>query len=109
LSDSGLPWQAVEIPPCSAFIAVVRAHVLVARMADQHRTGNQLERTPAAAATEAALAHVRKRKAVVQLDERRIVWAESAAVVEYRDRTALQDCRRSHRCLRGAAQTSAFS
>src|SRR6266404_748641 len=53
-----------------AFVALrvlVRAHELVARMADEDRSRDELERHPANAISEAALADVREREAVMTL------------------------------------------
>jgi len=69
---------------------VMRAHVLVAGMADQDRPGHQLERSAAAAAAEAAFAHIGDGEGGMQLDERRVARCGVAPVVDHRDRVAPQ-------------------
>src|SRR5439155_150646 len=83
-----------------AFVALrvlVRAHELVARMADEDRSRDELERHPANAISEAALADVREREAVMTLDERLVAGGDRAAVVVHDDRAAAGKHGRRHR------------
>src|SRR5206468_4136419 len=82
-----------------AFVAAhvfVRAHVLVASMPDENRAGDELERATAHAVTEAALAHVRNRERIVPFEERTIVRAGRAAVINDRDEIAPEQQSRWH-------------
>ena len=59
---------------------------LIAGMADQQRSGNQLERFTARAATKAAPAHIGNGVAAMHFDIRLIGWSGAAAIVEHRQR-----------------------
>jgi hypothetical protein len=74
----------------AADVVVVGAHVLVAETADQDRAGHQVERLPAHAVAEAALAHVGQRMHLVQLGERVIARPRGAAVIVDLDGFVLQ-------------------
>src|SRR5206468_3661692 len=76
---------------------VVRAHVLVAGMADDDRAGHELERAPPDAVPEAAPPDVAQRVAGVALDERLVVRPDGATVVAHRDRSTAEYGRCRHR------------
>src|SRR5262249_48244049 len=69
---------------------IVRAHVLVAGVADEHRAGHELEAAAARLDPEAAPAHVRDREGAVLLDVGLVRGARTAAVVGRGQRTAPQ-------------------
>jgi len=69
---------------------LVSAHVLVARIADEDRAGDQLERFSPGVVAKAALSHVGDGKVVMRLDERLVGRSGAASVIEDRDRSASQ-------------------
>src|SRR6185369_17057215 len=76
---------------------VVRARVLLAGIADEHRPRDELERATARSVPEAALPDVRHREPGVHLRKWRIGGTDVAAVVGHRDGAALPYRDRTHR------------
>src|SRR4029453_14459525 len=87
---------------------LVRAHVLVAGMAGEDRSGHQLEPPAPRAVAQAPLAAGRQVEAAVHLGERLVARPDGAAVIGHRDRRGPQDRRREHlhRTYRGWEPTA---
>jgi hypothetical protein len=77
--------RQLDMQALVAASVVVRAHVLVAWIADHDRAGDQVKRLAARAIADAALAHIADVEAAVQLDERLVAGADAAAIVHHRD------------------------
>ena len=73
-----------SIKRVAAVVVLVGADELVARVADEKRTGDQAVRMPRDAATKAALPHVGERVAAMTLGERPVRRPGGAAIVDRR-------------------------
>ena len=93
-SADGVDERRVEVERQALVAAgvVVRAHVLVAGMADEKRSGDELVRLAAEAIAEAALPHVAHAERVMPLDKRLVARPGFAPVVDHRDRAAVEHC-----------------
>src|SRR5215469_1230287 len=82
---------------------VVRAQVLIVGTPEQKGAGHELERAPTRDAAEAAAAHIGDGEAAVVLDERSVVRAGTAAIIDDAQRAALEDGVGGHsiRCYAG--------
>ena len=69
---------------------LMRADIFIARIPDQQRAGDELERPAAAAATETAFAHKRHRMTFMRFGEARIVWTGVAAEIKDAKRRAFE-------------------
>src|SRR5262249_10544215 len=75
----------------AAGVMLVRTHVLIARVADQHGACHQLVDRAAHVIAEGAFAHVGYREPVMELGIRPIAWPRRAAVVVNRHAIPLDD------------------
>src|SRR5262249_28082991 len=75
---------------------IMGAHVLVAGMADEQRTGDELEESAARAAPQAALAHVGEREIAMLFGERCVAGPDVAPIVDDGDRLASKQRRDCH-------------
>ena len=86
---------------------IVGAEIFIAGIADQDRSRHQVEAPAAAAAAEAALAHIGNRMTAILLDKRLVVRSGRATEVGRRNQPALQQGRSHHRGkLAGQARRS---
>src|SRR5262249_60887350 len=81
----------------------------VAGMTDEDRASHQFECFAAGAIPEAALAHVGDGIGAVQFDRRRVRRPRVAAIVDYRERLALQKGRGRHGRIRSYSARAARS
>jgi hypothetical protein len=81
----------------TARVVVVRAHVLVVLMADQHCAGDKLDTASEGTATEAPPANIGNRMVPVRLPEGAIARLGGASIIEHEYRSTVQGRYGSHR------------